>query len=313
MALSLITALLFSIANSGFSQINPTQKAYAQVSNAVTTTGCQQLPITGVTASGNDGDVPANVLDNNFNTRWSNLGIGSWIQADLGSTMNICSVDIAWYLGNTRQNNFVISVSNDGTSFTNVFSGKSSGTTLSFETYNLPGGTTGRYVRVTVNGNTVNNWASITELRVDGSSNAPPPPPTADNKAISTNAGTPVTITLTGTDPIPGDVLKFSVLALPQHGTITPGTVPSIVFYTPNTEFSGTDSYTYKGTDGQGVDSNIATVTVTVNTPTPRPTVDNKNILTNSGTPVQITLTGTDPIPGDVLKFSVVETRSMVQ
>src|SRR6266571_4208342 len=275
MALSLMAALLFSNADVSVFQINPAHNAYAQNSNVVTTTGCQQLPITGVTASGNDGDVPANVLDNNFNTRWSNLGIGSWIQADLGSNMNICSVDIAWYLGNQRQNNFVISVSNDGTTFTNVFTGKSSGTTLSFETYVLPGGTTGRYVRVTVNGNTVNNWASITELRVDGFSNAPPSPPTANNINIQTNAGTPVQITLTGTDPIPGDVLKFSVVTLPQHGTVTTGTT-----------------------------SNSATVTITVNAPPP--TANNINIQTNAGTPVQITLTGTDPIPGDVLKFSVV-------
>ena len=60
------------------------------------------LPISAVTASGNDGNVPSNVLDNNLNTRWSNPGVGSWIRADLGSTQNICSVDIAWYSGNTQ-------------------------------------------------------------------------------------------------------------------------------------------------------------------------------------------------------------------
>ena len=32
-----------------------------------------------------------------------------------------------------------------------------------------------------------------------------------------------------------------------------------------NTGFSGPDSLTYKATDGQGVSSNIATVTITVN------------------------------------------------
>jgi hypothetical protein len=132
------------------------------------------------------------------------------------------------------------------------------------------------------------------------------PRPTADNKSIQTNLGTLVQITLTGTDPIPGDVLKFSVLALAQHGTLTSGTTSNSVAYTPNTGFSGTDSFTYKAADGQGVDSNIATVTITVNAPTPRPTADNKNILTNSGTPIQLTLTGTDPTPGDVLKISIV-------
>jgi hypothetical protein len=275
-----------------------------------TNTNCTKLPIATATASGNDGNLPANVLDSNLNTRWSNLGIGSWIQADLGSKMNICNVNIAWYNGNTRQNNFVISVSNDGTTFTNVFTGKSSGTTLSPETYLLPGGTTGRYVRITVNGNTLNNWASITELSVDGTpqNNPPPLPPTANNINIQTNTGTPVTITLTGTDPISGDVLKFSVIGLPQHGTVTTGTTTSnSVTYTPNTGFTGTDSFTYKAIDSLGADSNIATVTITVNAAQNNPpTADSKAISTNADTPVQITLTGTDPIQGDVLKFSVV-------
>jgi Domain of Unknown Function (DUF1080)/F5/8 type C domain/Bacterial Ig domain len=298
-----MTALLLSIVDAGISQIKRTHNAHGQLSNIATT--CQRLPITGVIASV-DGLVGANVLDNNLNTAWSNNAIGSWIRVDLGTQTPICSMSIAWYLGNLLQYNFIISVSNDGTSFTNVFAGKSSGKTLSYEIYNLSGGTTGRYVKVTINGNNMNTLASIAELSVDGFSNVPPPTPTADNKNIQTNSGTPVTITLSGTDPIPGDVLKFSVLALPQHGTLTSGTTPNSVAYTPNTGFSGTDSYTYKATDGQGVDSNIATVTITVNASMPRPTVDNKNILTNSGTPIQITLTGTDPIPGDVLKFSVV-------
>ncbi|HXW12761.1 MAG TPA: discoidin domain-containing protein [Nitrososphaeraceae archaeon] len=127
------------------------------------------LPISGVTASGNDGNVPSNVLDNNLNTRWSSHGIGQWIRADLGSTKNICSVDIAWYAGNARQYHFVIATSTDGTTFTNKFSGDSSGTTLNSEKYTFAA-TDARYVRITVNGNTVNNWASMTELDVYGSS-----------------------------------------------------------------------------------------------------------------------------------------------
>ena len=79
---------------------------------------CEQLPLSTVTASGNDGNIPSNALDNNLNTRWSNLGTGFWIQLDLGSKKSLCSVDIAWYLGNQRQNNFIISVSDDGTTFT---------------------------------------------------------------------------------------------------------------------------------------------------------------------------------------------------
>jgi hypothetical protein len=259
-ALSFMTTLLFFVLDGDIQPDRPTHNAYAQNSTAT----CQKIPIATVTASSNSFSA-GNVLDNNPNTAWIGRGMGAWIQADLGSNMNICDVNIAWYLGNLVKYNFIISVSADGSTFTNVFTGKSSGTTLSFETYTVPGGTTARYVRITVNGNNFNSFAGITELSIDGSSNVATPKPTANNENIQTNSGAPVQITLTGTDPIAGDLLTFTVVTPPQHGTLTPGTVSSIVFYTPNTGFSGTDSFTYKATDGQGVDSNIATVTITVN------------------------------------------------
>ena len=53
----------------------------------------------------------------------------------------------------------------------------------------------------------------------------------------------PVGINLTGTDPIQGDVLKFSVIGNPQHGTLTTPTSNSVT-YTPNTGFTGADSFT---------------------------------------------------------------------
>ena len=137
------------------------------LNNAHAQTCSNNLPVNSISASGNDGNVPSNVLDNNLNTRWSNLGIGSWILADLGSTNTVCSVDIAWYSGNQRTSNFVIATSTDGSAFTNVFSGTSSGTTLNSEKYTFSS-TNARYVRVTVNGNSQNNWASITELDIFG-------------------------------------------------------------------------------------------------------------------------------------------------
>ena len=77
--------------------------------------------------------------------------------------LKIFSVDIAWYNGFAHQYHFVITTSTDGITFTNVFSGDSSGPTASFEKYIIPS-TDARYVRVTINGNTQNNAASINEL-----------------------------------------------------------------------------------------------------------------------------------------------------
>jgi F5/8 type C domain len=156
------TILIFSSSQTSDTFIN---KANAQ-------TCASNLPIGGVTASGfQTGYPPSNAIDNNFGTRWSHSLFGSWIRVDLGSTKSICSVDIAWYNGNQRKYHFVIATSTDGTTFSNKFSGDSSGTTLNSEKYTFSS-TNARYVRVTVNGNTQNNYASMYELDVFGSTSS---------------------------------------------------------------------------------------------------------------------------------------------
>ncbi|MGG6460889.1 MAG: discoidin domain-containing protein, partial [Candidatus Eiseniibacteriota bacterium] len=120
---------------------------------AYSATSCSNLPISAVKANGQQSTNPAsNAVDNNLGTRWSNLGLGSWIRLDLGSQKTVCSVDISWYNGNTRQNTFKIDVSKDGNSFTKVFSGKSSGTTTAAERYDFTD-KQARYVRITVTAN----------------------------------------------------------------------------------------------------------------------------------------------------------------
>jgi hypothetical protein len=127
------------------------------------------------TSASQTGFPGTNVLDDNLDTRWSNNGVGSWIQLDLGISNKVCDISIAWYKGNERQNNFVISTSDDGIKFSNVISSKSSGSTLNLEKYDFAD-TNARYIRVTVNGNTLNTYASITEVSlntvsISGSSN----------------------------------------------------------------------------------------------------------------------------------------------
>ena len=76
---------------------------------------CSNLSISGTKASGSEStNPPAHAIDNDISTRWSNLGLPSWIQLDLGDQKTICSVTIAWHRGDERQNTFEISISNDG-------------------------------------------------------------------------------------------------------------------------------------------------------------------------------------------------------
>ena len=139
-------------------------------------TECTTPQIIAIGATGNDGNVPQNTIDNNPNTRWSNLGLPSSIQYEFETSQAICEVDISWYRGNMRVNTFTIAASNDGENFDTIFSGESSGTTTAAESYNVDD-TFAKYLRITVDRNSENNWASITEVDINGDSQPPAPTP----------------------------------------------------------------------------------------------------------------------------------------
>jgi hypothetical protein len=109
--------------------------------------------------------------DNLTATLWKKIsGFGSWLKADLGSVTVLTLVKISWYLGHQRKYNYVIETSLDNVVWTNVKSGASSGLTESPEIYDFTN-IQGRYVRVTVNGNNINNEAGIYEFDVYGGAN----------------------------------------------------------------------------------------------------------------------------------------------
>ncbi|MBM7119479.1 discoidin domain-containing protein [Archangium primigenium] len=126
------------------------------------------------TASGHDGNTPAQAIDGVLSTRWSADGKGQWLQADLGRAQSLSGLEIAWYRGDERSSRFTLATSTDGKSFTTVYAGASVKQKAA-ERYAFPAHTA-RYVRVTVNGNTQNAWASISELAAILGGSTPPPP-----------------------------------------------------------------------------------------------------------------------------------------
>ncbi|MBO9632546.1 MAG: DNRLRE domain-containing protein [Chitinophagaceae bacterium] len=140
-------------------------------STAVNITVTNPPACTPVSASGDDGNVPANVLDNDLNTRWSASGDGQWIQFCLGSTpLSVTGVQIAFYNGNARTSSFDVLVGNDGVNWTTAAANRvSSGTSTALETFSFTP-ITGKYVRIVGHGNSVNAWNSYTEVKIQTSS-----------------------------------------------------------------------------------------------------------------------------------------------
>jgi len=126
-------------------------------------------------------------------------------------------------------------------------------------------------------------------------------PPVANPQTVTTAEDTPVGITLTGSD-VDGDPLTFVIVTLPGNGALS-GTPPNLT-YTPNPDFNGSDSFTFKVNDGQ-VDSSPATVSITVTPVNDPPVANSQSVTTAEDTPKAITLTGSD-VDGDALTFSIV-------
>lgn len=119
-----------------------------------------------VNASGDDGNVAANTLDNDYNTRWSAQGNGEWIQYEFDTQKCISNVLIAFYQGDSRAANFTIATSTDGSSWDEVYNGTSTGSTTEMENYDAMAGTTAKFLRITGYGNDLNSWNSITEVDI---------------------------------------------------------------------------------------------------------------------------------------------------
>ena len=105
--------------------------------------------------------------------------------------------------------------------------------------------------------------------------NAANDPPTATNDSYSTNEDTALTISAPGVlgndSDIDSNALSAVLVSGPAHGTLTLNPIGSFT-YTPNANYNGTDSFTYKANDGTA-DSNEATVNITVNAVNDAPTI----------------------------------------
>ena len=104
-------------------------------------------------------------------------------------------------------------------------------------------------------------------------------PPIAQEQTVSTDQNTPVDVTLLATDA-DNDLLTYSIVSYPSHGTLDITGIPKVT-YTPDPDYTGTDSFTFKANDGEA-DSNAATVSITVTLPTgPRPAPISGTVTTN--------------------------------
>ncbi len=126
--------------------------------------------------------------------------------------------------------------------------------------------------------------------------------PVADEQSVSTDEDTPVSVTLTGSD-VENDPLTYAIVTAPSHGSLS-GTAPDLT-YTPNANYNGPDSLTFKANDGT-VDSDLATVSITVNAVNDAPVATDQSVTTDEDAAVGITLVASD-VDNDPLTYVILE------
>ena len=147
----------------------------------------------------------------------------------------------------------------------------------------------------------LNDGSTVSEPATIAVDITPNNPPVADIQPVTTAEDTPAVINLTGSDP-DGDTLNYSVIKDPSHGELS-GTAPNLT-YTPNANFNGPDSFTFKVNDGT-VDSFAATISITVTAVNDAPTATANKAKIQEDTPGPIALSGSDP-DGDPLTYQIV-------
>ena len=129
--------------------------------------------------------------------------------------------------------------------------------------------------------------------------------PVANTQTLTTLEDDSLNITLSGSDD--GDKLSYTVVTQPTHGSLT-GTAPDLS-YTPNANYNGSDSFTFKANDGLD-DSNEATVSISVTAVNDAPVIAGNDpvqvTMSEDGSPTAFALSlSAADIDGDTLTWSV--------
>ncbi len=242
-----------------------------------------------------------------WHTRWTSnvtapphdLQINMGIARNLNGFRYLPRQDL-YTVGNIGQYEFYVSM--DGINWgTPVASGTfASGST---EKEILFSAKRGQFIRLrALSENSGGNFTSVAELRVlEQQGNIAGQAPLAIAQSASTAEDTPLPVTLSASDAN-GDVLTYAIVTSPTKGTLS-GTPPNLT-YTPQADYNGTDSFTFKANDGS-LDSATATIVITVTAVNDAPVASAKSLSTAEDTPAPVVLTGTDK-EANPLTFAVV-------
>jgi uncharacterized delta-60 repeat protein len=232
------------------------------------------------TASTSYPGLPAsNATDGNTSSRWSSqFSDNEWIYVDLGSTYTINRIVLRWESAYGR--GYKIQVSGNASAWSDVYSTTTGDGGVDDITLSSPA--SGRYVRMLGTQRATMYGYSLWEFEVyGGGATNHAPAVSSFSKSLMQDTPLPFAaadFTSAFTDPDAGDSLqKIQITSLPSHGVLTLSSTPVTVnqeipvgqigtlTYTPNSGYTGSDSFQWNGSDGNLYAASGAAVNLSIN------------------------------------------------
>lgn len=139
-------------------------------------------------------------------------------------------------------------------------------------------------------------------------------PVAGNDTSISTNEDTAINFTAPSGSDIDNDPLTYTIVSGPAHGTLTNCIASNNDLncdYTPVANYNGSDSFSYKVSDGTTDSLNVTIVNITVSPINDAPTIASTQTLsTNEDTPITFDLNLGNDIDGDSLNYVIVATTA---
>jgi len=149
------------------------------------------------------------------------------------------------------------------------------------------------------------NLGGASQATVTVTVNARNDAPVANDDSGSTNEDTPITVNVLLNDSdVEGNSLSVSATTNPSNGSVNING-NNTIRYTPDSDFHGTDSFSYTLRDSVGA-TDTATVTVTVASINDAPDAVDDNVSTNEDNAISVTVLSNDSdVDGDTLNVTI--------